>query len=76
MKQTDSIKREWLRMLVRYSVGLFDHYTQVSLINNLNDPKRVVQARMNFRRFTGENTKKVISLLGLLRNGTNGEKKP
>lgn len=74
-EQIDQIKREWFRILIRHSVELFDHYTQVSLINSLKDPKEVVAARMKFKRFTGENTKKVISLLGLLMKDSKGEKK-
>jgi CRISPR system Cascade subunit CasA len=75
VEQIDQIKREWFRMLIRHSVEFFDHYTQVSLISDLNDPKRVVDARIKFKKFTGENTKKVISLLGLLMKDSMEEKK-
>ncbi|MBP9008710.1 MAG: type I-E CRISPR-associated protein Cse1/CasA [Methanospirillum sp.] len=75
VEQIDQIKREWFRMLIRHSVEFFDHYNQVSLISDLNDPKRVVDARIKFKKFTGENTKKVISLLGLLMKDSMEEKK-
>ncbi|ABD41120.1 CRISPR-associated protein, Cse1 family [Methanospirillum hungatei JF-1] len=75
VEQIDQIKREWYRMLVGHSVLLFDYYTQVSLISDLNDPKSVIDARIKFKKFTGENTKKVISLLGLLMKDSMEEKK-
>ena len=62
-EQIDQIKREWFRTLIRYSVEFFDHYNQVSLISDLNDPKRVT-ARITQKIFG--RTRKSYFITGLL----------
>jgi CRISPR system Cascade subunit CasA len=75
-QEIDQIKRSWLQFLRNRALSLFDQYAQTQLIIDIPKAKRVIKERRNLSRFTGENTKKVISLLGLLMKDSIEEKKP
>jgi CRISPR system Cascade subunit CasA len=74
--EIDLIKRTWLKFLRNQAKSLFDQYTQTELILDTNKAEKIIKERRNLLIFTGENTKKVISLLGLLMNDSKKEKKP
>ncbi|MDD3574955.1 MAG: hypothetical protein PHD71_07975 [Methanospirillum sp.] len=74
--EIDQIKRTWLEFLRNQAKSLFDQYTQTELILDISKAEKIIKERRNLLIFTGKNTKKVISLLGLLMNDSKKEKKP
>lgn len=66
VEATNQIKKSWLQYLRQIALSLFDEYTQVSMIQNLQNAEVVVKERRNLMRFTGEKGKKIRTLLGLL----------
>lgn len=68
IEETNQIKLLWLQNLRNLALSLFDEYTQVDLILDLQNAKDIIKERRNLGRFTGKNGKKIRTLLGLLIN--------
>ena len=75
-QEINRIKLSWLEFLRNKAKSLFDQYTQTELIVDIQKADMIIKERRNLLLFTGEKTKKIILLLGLLMNDSKGDKKP
>ncbi len=60
----DNIKIEWLKYLKKYSISLFDNYSQAEQIMTVTNPRRIINARKNFLAFLNS-SKKLYDTLDL-----------
>ena len=61
---TASVKLEWLKLANQTTQSVFEDYAQIRRIDE-GDPKRIIHAYRDLRRFNSPKSKKVREILGL-----------